>query len=209
MIDPRTEPHRPHLWPDLPRVYLAGKIEANDWRHDVVTGLRGAWSNDLPDPMRPETWCDWPVWPGAVCDGLGDYVGPYFVSCDHACTHGASTHATSGGCNDAPVDDARAFVHRQCLDALHCADLVFAWLDDRTAYGTLVELGYAAALRKRVVIAHPGDLRLVRDMWFALASCAPGDVIATTSPVDTLRDLLSSRIGWQAPAKLALAEVSR
>lgn len=217
MTTPTPDP-RPHdLWPHRPRVYLAGKIEPHDWRHDVVAGLRGAWCNDLPDPMEPETWTGWPILPGAVFDaplrpggargvGPADYVGPYFIACDHACAHGTSTHATAGGCVQPSVDAARAFVHRQCLRALHYADLVFAWLDNPSAYGTLVELGYATALRKRIVIAHPGDLRIVRDMWFAMASCAPGDIITTVSPVETLRDLLSSPIGWQAPAELAVAE---
>ncbi|MFD3684796.1 hypothetical protein ACFWTE_08275 [Nocardiopsis sp. NPDC058631] len=32
-------------------IYLAGKVAANDWRHDTVEGLRGAWpTNTVSGP---------------------------------------------------------------------------------------------------------------------------------------------------------------
>ena len=49
-----------------PRVYLAGTMVKNDWRHYLVPGLREHDGSDgsleLPDFT---------------------YVGPFFVSCDH------------------------------------------------------------------------------------------------------------------------------
>jgi hypothetical protein len=41
--------------------------------------------------------------------------------------------------------------------------VVFAWLDSPDAYGTVCELGYAAALGKQIWIAGP---KRFRDMWF-------------------------------------------
>ncbi|WP_139164211.1 nucleoside 2-deoxyribosyltransferase domain-containing protein [Arthrobacter sp. ok362] len=67
---------------------------------------------------------------------------------------------------------------RLCTQALEESDVVFVWLDAPDAYGTLVELGYAKALGKRIIVAHPpqtlirtdetgGDLEERDDMWFA------------------------------------------
>ena len=51
-----------------------------------------------------------------------------------------------------------------CQEAIRQSDVVFAWLDQEDAYGTLVELGYAKALQKQVWIAGP---RVFPELWFA------------------------------------------
>jgi len=58
----------------LGRIYLAGKIAQNDWRHELFPGLRGAEDFDGP----PARW------------GF-DYAGPYFISDDHGLQHGPGT----------------------------------------------------------------------------------------------------------------------
>lgn len=128
-------------------VYLAGKISKNDWRHDA-TDLRGAWGSDGSDPD--------PTWPTghALMNGAFEYTGPFFMGCDH----GPGTH----GCGEDHVGvefaypaPGRAGVLRLCLDAIRRSDIVFVWLDDPTAYGSLVELGYAKALGKEIIVAAP------------------------------------------------------
>jgi hypothetical protein len=42
--------------------------------------------------------------------------------------------------------------------------VIFAWIDDPTCYGTLVEIGYASAMRKPVLI---GMRKEYPDLWFA------------------------------------------
>jgi hypothetical protein len=63
-----------------------------------------------------------------------------------------------------PPDKARREkVCALCLQALRRADLVFAWIDSPTAYGTLVELGFAHALGRTIWLAGPTAFE---DLWF-------------------------------------------
>jgi hypothetical protein len=143
------------------KVYLAGKIGKNDWRHDVVPYLRSfGYGND--DKWLYEKWHYTETNIPCV-----DYVGPYFTGCDHGCAHGGNSH----GFLSEPIcgeDCPRDLVTRLCMDAIGRCDLFFAWLADdapeeedfsvtmarngvpqsrhNTAYGTLAELGYAKAL---------------------------------------------------------------
>lgn len=156
------------------KIYLAGKIGKNDWRHDLVKevypsqgrswtlGLREIWNTyDTSDDP-------WPIIPQGVLKRW-DYVGPYFLGCDHGCAHGPGSHgvaATTWG------DCAGDKLHKdetvgRCLKAIDAADVVFAWLDDPTAYGTLAELGYAVARGKRVIIAHPSGFDPA-EFWFVM-----------------------------------------
>lgn len=65
-------------------------------------------------------------------------------------------------------------VRRRCFEAVQRCDLFFAWLTSLSAYGTLVELGWAESMRKRIVIAYPSRLRrkIQSEQWFALGSTA-------------------------------------
>jgi len=55
----------------------------------------------------------------------------------------------------------------KCLKQIDFADIVFAWLDSEYSYGTLVEIGYARAKGKRVVVGVSNTLSSSYDMWFA------------------------------------------
>jgi very-short-patch-repair endonuclease len=145
--EPAAEPTNPKS-----SIYLAGKIAKNDWRHDVVDELRYAWGRDYTTPA--------PHWPRLETAVLGrlDYVGPYFMGDDHGCGHGPNTHGCAdddGMCGGAYPTPGRDGVRDLCLSAIRQADIFFAWLDDTTAHGTLVELGYATALGRYVVVAGP------------------------------------------------------
>lgn len=156
-------------------IYLAGKISKDDWRHDIVSGLRGAWPDDCYSWAPTETW---PTLKNAAL-GTFDYLGPHFVSDDHGCGHGPSTHGCGRDgevCALPDVAPNRSQVRDLCLEAIDTADIVFAWLNDVTAYGTLVELGYAKGRGKRIIIAAP---RPLDDLWFA-ASCATFAITAKT-----------------------------
>lgn len=143
------------------RIYLAGRVTQRDWRHEMVPNLRDSVIS-IDD--------DWPELPFA---NGHTYVGPFFVACDHACFHGESTHGSlgsdPGGCNPLrphDVDPAlRSKIVMRCLAAIRMADLVFAWLEPE-AYGTVAELGFAAALcpRPRIITQRSGQ---ITDLWFA------------------------------------------
>lgn len=197
----------------MPSIYLAGKIARGDWRHEILR-LDGAWTDYLTSGM----WTSehWPVLTGAVF-GL-DYTGPYFVESCHGMAHGPQTHGCNGQYQPAPD---RFEVIRLCFDAIKRSDIVFAWLDanDLTAYGTLVELGYAKALGKKIIIGSqsspgqwvdetgghggmPSDVSPVADLWFAFMLDRQ---IITDDPVAAVRkiaDLNLEAIRYQALEKL-------
>jgi len=166
-------------------IYLAGKIAQNDWRHSIAEV-----GNYSEGDSEPTTWG--PV--QTAFEGV-TYVGPFFVGCDHGCTHGGDAHGRSGGC---VTGGDRSRTANDCLSQVASADLVFAWLDELTpdashssAYGTLVEIGYALALRKPVVVAaarapydpNAGlvmvDRHPIDDLWFAW-SLATERILAET-----------------------------
>lgn len=187
------------------KIYLAGKVGANDWRHGVVSGLRdafpqsGGWPyTDDPAPGR------FPVLERAIL-GEHDYVGPFFVSCDHGgfhydrshgvgawdeavdrpdftarireewgMTHDEASTADPIACCAIPVDNLlkRSVVIDMCLDAIRRADVVFAWIDDPTCYGTIYELGYARGIGKPVCVIGQEEFR---DLWFATSAADYSD----------------------------------
>jgi very-short-patch-repair endonuclease len=55
------------------------------------------------------------------------------------------------------------------MQALDRSDVLFAWIDDLTAFGTLWELGYAAARNKRVIAGIKRGLN-ASELWLALAA---------------------------------------
>lgn len=169
-------PMKPYFRPVPEHVYLAGPIAKNDWRHSIVTGLRGE------SALRQgEDWDDWPIMERAI---FGDhhYVGPYFLSCDHGCFHGQATHGCgeTNGCTpgvpcgpesaipaealwECEGELRRDYVARQCVAAISRCSVIFAWIDRPDCYGTLVELGYAARLNDernawlpKIFMAGPG-----------------------------------------------------
>lgn len=158
-------------------VYLAGKISKHDWRGSLphvdrwgnrqegdhrwddgsgeFLGTNVSMDGKLPDRWEPRN----------VGENL-TITGPFFISCDHGCAHGPSSHGVG---NDAAWIDPRyepccGMTPREktlslCVDAIAAAEVFFFWMDDRTAYGSLVELGVAKALRKTIIIAR-GDVGL-------------------------------------------------
>lgn len=115
------------------------------------------------------------------------YVGPYTVSCDHRCAHepyrsangktnstarGTGSHGSAvDGCIQPSTSWSMDDVHQRSLDGIQQADHVFAWLEDHEAFGSLVEVGYASALGKPILIAHPPHIDPKDELWFAF-QCA-------------------------------------
>lgn len=163
------------------RIYFAGKIAKNDWRHSIVSGISKGFVTDSFCPsgrlVNPQPWR---ILEGAIF-GTHDYTGPYFIRCDHGCCHGDKTHGCADDYGDNHGADTRLsgeaarFVHDQCLAAIRKSDLLFAWhdSDNYDFHGTLFELGYAHALKKRIVWScpEPGRGDLYPDCWFAEKAC--------------------------------------
>lgn len=141
------------------RFYLAGKIGPQGWRDAIVPDLQYQCSR-LYTAKKPE----WPELPQAIQPGGHSYVGPYFLACDHGCFHGDTQHgvgAANGG-ESAAIAYSRSEVWQRCQQALARATVIFAWIDGMDCYGTLLELGYAAALGKGIWIAGP---RRYPELW--------------------------------------------
>lgn len=169
-------------------VYLAGKIAKNDWRHEVVDGLkRAAYAIEQHNPQ----FYDWPVLEHAIF-GHHHYSGPHFMGCDHGCYHGPGTHGAGGdgqtcGRMGGDIEDRRWDIRHWCLDAIERSDVVFAWIDAPDCYGTIAEIGYAYGRGKDVFIAWPEP---IDDMWFPSLLCTwrdvcerPADALKTRVPV--------------------------
>lgn len=148
-----------------PVIYLAGKIGHNDWRHSVVPDCE--FSND-PEQV-------WPIFFEAI-SGKYSYAGPYFIACDHGCSHGDATHGYAEGCGEGGAFDTnhgeipleyarRKHVVEQCQAAIQKSDYVFAWIDDLTAFGTLFELGYAISADKDIFLGIKSNSNL-EELWF-------------------------------------------
>lgn len=175
---------REDFW-DLPRkIYLAGKIAKGDWRSTIVSVDCDVDALDFDETHDDLRFARWPVLERAIFD-YHSYVGPYFIGDDHGCGHGRSSHgvglrdARMGGlsaCIDAMTTDREKPTPRRvlalCQQAIVDCDILFAWLYDSTAYGTLAEIGFASALGKIVLVAHPPAWRGKRDHWFALQMAA-------------------------------------
>lgn len=154
------------------KVYFAGKISKNDWRHTIV------YENIDADTHRwfislDEDYIDFPV----VLNNTFEYCGPYFLGCDHGCYHGDNTHGVGCGknynstCSGRGEGLSRSRVISKCYKWIDSSDIVFCWVDDITAYGTFTEIGYATAKNKPVYIACSSKIKEESmDIWFPLLS---------------------------------------
>jgi Nucleoside 2-deoxyribosyltransferase len=155
-------------------VYLAGPIAKGDWRHSLVPGLRGAFgAGDDGANARTDATFELPTQTkGFSC------VGPWFISCDHGCSHGPNKHGAMGGfCDDGGLRNdgppARRSVFQANLARIRRADAIFCLLNREEGYGSNFELGYAAALGKRIYVGFPpGFEQLRNDTWFAAQACS-------------------------------------
>jgi hypothetical protein len=189
------------------KVYLAGKIEKNDWRHVVVpqmyeiNALEYQALDDNREQLRP-----WPVIHKGLL-GEHDYTGPYFVRCDHGCYHGAGSHGVGvdpvdaqrgaelrNGCQSDGTNDGRSWVVEACLTAIRNSHIVFAWLDTADAYGTLFEIGFARSEGLPVVLAGP---REIPDLWFTYQAC--GGLTIADTPQQAVERFFGPRTQATAP----------
>jgi hypothetical protein len=69
---------------------------------------------------------------------------------------------------DVNGDDAVVF--KRSIAGIKDCEVFFAWFEDLEAHGTLIEVGIAHALRKRIVVGY-ADENIWHKLWFA-AYCA-------------------------------------
>ena len=131
-----------------------------------------------------------------VGNGQLIYGGPFALTCDHGCCHSGGTHGLTSarcGCGSAkdlfgvsdyvePLEGGltRRQAVSKCLQQLFDCDAVHCYFEKVTCYGTLFELGVAAALGIPVYIYYKkGAHNWNKDFWFAMNGpnvkhCGPG-----------------------------------
>ena len=178
-------------------IYLAGKIGYKDWRHAIVNGLEYA-NQDFDHDYYIE---DWRVMNGAIL-GEHNYTGPFFISRGHGESHGNNTHGCDlyGNMIEGHGGNQRNVVPRLCRTAIDRSDVVFCWMDDLTAYGSIFELGYAMGKGKQIYLAIKHDNTLSGDALFLSTISKNGpldtDALPETSWTDDIWFLLES-VGYR------------
>jgi hypothetical protein len=101
-------------------------------------------------------------------------TGPVVNGCDHGCSHGATLHGAGAACRQEEVFSSRDAIQKQCMLQIDGSDAVVLALGKNdgphiSCFGSLVELGYAHAKKKFVVVTFDdmvtSDVRA--DLWFA------------------------------------------
>lgn len=170
------------------KIYLAGKIEKNDWWHRLVPDLRAVstddWWQTRALPMHSDLYADLPR--------NDTYVGPFFMSCDHGCGHGGNSYGAGRTCGmDNHSGDAQhAKVLLKSSEGIKACDLFIAWADENfsTAYGTMTEIGMARAWDKTIVFIRKTGV-VLHDQWFS-EECAGSLKFIADNPVIAVRSLL-------------------
>ena len=170
--------------------YLAGKITGTHWRDEIVP----EWSEEnhsanyqqaFVDYDWDKSWCTVPCVTRVLNGIYLHYAGPWWR--DVMGGHGTSYNSTSPhgySCsyesqdsegNPLPLQSREVAKRRDEVAsavayAIAESDLFFAWIDSADCYGTLVEIGYAKALGKVVVVATSSDLpaSIADEMWLAI-----------------------------------------
>lgn len=149
-------------------VYLAGKIQQNGWREQIVGYRCGhLYGGDHGDISKYTIQYNDKI----------TITGPWFLACDHGCYHGDNSHGlgiNQLGCPDANDDNyTEKEVYNICTSQINKSDIVFAYIDDNTCYGSMYEIGYAKAQGKIVILIFDNE-KLMSDMWFM---CQGADIV--------------------------------
>lgn len=185
------------------RIYLAGPIQKDCWRHALVPDLRtyGSDPDEVAAPNLP-----WPTLSRAVL-GQFDYVGPYFISDDHGCGHQPGQHGMANtACIGLAPEIDRTWVVSRCLQAVGQADVLFAWLERPDCHGSCVEIGAALAIGVGVAVAYPYLGNPAVEAWFpgAAASLQDRNRILSgrfSSATAAFEDLVVRRADWFARSR--------
>jgi hypothetical protein len=149
----------------LLKIYVAGKIRRAEWRKSIYGHRPPSVDMDLASVNE---------WPEEEFELDGEkylYLGPYGVGCDHGCYHDYPHvwNKQDASCGQDYISESKSQVVALCTKAIKQADFVFAWIEDKTCYGTLAEIGYARGLGKTVIVSGPA---MLDDLWwiYTLAS---------------------------------------
>ena len=135
----------------IPRVYLAGKVGHQNYRHSL--GLKG---RDMTHINKLHHHKNRPY----------IYSGPIVPSCDHGCWHAFFDGCTGYDGGYVYEESHMYFVEPSGHDAIvgstmkqiQQSDLLFAWFDSYDAYGSIAEIGFAAGCGIPVYVGFREDV---------------------------------------------------
>lgn len=149
-------------------IYLAGKIQSDGWRQSIVD-IRNSLVGYQNDYDKQELIN---VFKRGFLRFNNYYLikGPFFISCDHSCYHGDGSHGVGinipckYGCYGEKLLTEQEVIDI-CKYQIEHSDIIFAFINDDTCYGSLWEIGYAKALGKKIITVFDTNKRQ-KDMWF-------------------------------------------
>lgn len=150
----------------IPNVFLSGKVTNQDWRTSVLSDT----CSHKFEPINMGGWI---------------YCGPFYNACRHGCVrqmqnlHGQSL---GGECCFGPQKYQHE-IKQKCFEGVSDCDVFVVYLNAPACYGTMVEVGWAEALRKQIVVLVDSSIsqELRSDFWF----CTTGHpVIEVAHPSD-------------------------
>lgn len=102
-------------------------------------------------------------------------LGAVVVGCDHGCYHGDTNHGAGVGKNEVCGDynlctnEKRQICLERCKKQIDEADIVVAEINEMCdCYGTFMEIGYAYAKQKKIIIlSKTKHIEDRRQLWFA------------------------------------------
>lgn len=129
-----------------PRIYMAGRMGSANFRDFDIDHSGNA--TDIKPVYRK--------WRGVSFE----YCGPFSIN--------EKAHTGEHG------NAFREYTFERCLAGIDRCDVFLAYIGDREAFGTLVEIGYASAKGKKLVVGvdcslnYGGDPEAeIKDLWFA------------------------------------------
>jgi len=158
------------------RVYLAGPIDYQGWRGEIVP-CHSELDFRKPRDMQMGVFDLPTITRGVVC------VGPLYYVCGHSASR------------DREGRRLREDVFHDNLSRVERADAVFAYFDSAKDRASDFELGYAHALRKPIFVGFsPHAAALQAEMWFA-AQAGIGSGINHVGSVQELWALFCLTLG--------------
>lgn len=140
------------------RIYLAGKFSCgvkfvnahgvNNWR-ELIAPLYSKMNQLNHNSRESELWAN----------GFHRITGPWLAKPYDSDVEMMSPPSTHGNVSfyfgHQPLG---RHIFDYCLETIRRSTTIFAWIDSLDCHGTLMELGYAMALNKEIIIAYHEDL---------------------------------------------------
>jgi len=166
-------------------VYLAGKITSNGWRQEIFD-MRNTFCGDDYDEIKLSTI-------QIRYNFKTNITGPFFLGCDHGCYHGENSHGVGIQCPNGCYGEntlTEKQVYDICTRQINNSNVVFAYIDENTCYGTLWEIGYAKAKGKHIDIVFDNE-KLMSNMWFI---CQAADTVTVLDENTSIKDKFDETI---------------